>query len=53
MITMIISVLWFGHRLGGKQWMGVVLVFGAIGAEAYINIAEKKAKAKAAVEKKN
>jgi len=48
MITMIVSVLWFGHRLGSKQWMGVGLVFGAIGAEAYINTAEKAAKAKAA-----
>ena len=54
MITMILSVLWFGHRLGWRQWLGVALVFGAIGAEACINTAEKAAKAKASkvVEKK-
>lgn len=48
MITMIMSVLWFGHHLGAKQWLGVALVFGAIGAEAYINTQEKKAKSKPA-----
>jgi len=47
MLTMILSVLWFGHTLGGKQWMGVGLVFGGIGAEAYITRKEKAAKEKA------
>lgn len=51
MLTMILSVVWFGHSLGGKQWMGVGLVFGGIGAEGYINKMEKSAKAKAAKEK--
>jgi UDP-galactose transporter B1 len=51
MLTMILSVLWFGHTLGGKQWMGVGLVFGGIGAEAYITRQEKAAKEKAAKEK--
>jgi len=46
MLTMILSVLWFGHTLGGKQWMGVGLVFGGIGAEAYITRKEKAAKEK-------
>jgi UDP-galactose transporter B1 len=47
MLTMILSVLWFGHTLGGKQWMGVGLVFGGIGAEAYITRKEKAAKEEA------
>ena len=41
MLTMVLSVLWFGHRLGGGQWMGVALVFGGIGAEAYVQGLEK------------
>jgi UDP-galactose transporter B1 len=44
MLTMILSVVWFGHRLGGKQWMGVGLVFGGIGAEGLITRREKAAK---------
>ncbi|KAE8451225.1 hypothetical protein EG329_004389 [Mollisiaceae sp. DMI_Dod_QoI] len=54
MLTMILSVVWFGHRLGGKQWMGVGLVFGGIGAEGVIQRREKaaKEKAKAAAAKK-
>ena len=47
MLTMILSVVWFGHKLGGKQWLGVGLVFGGIGAEAYIGKREKAAKAAA------
>ncbi|KAH8658647.1 UAA transporter family-domain-containing protein [Tricladium varicosporioides] len=47
MLTMILSVVWFGHRLGGKQWMGVGLVFGGIGAEGIITRREKAAKEKA------
>jgi UDP-galactose transporter B1 len=47
MLTMILSVVWFGHKLGGKQWMGVGLVFGGIGAEALITRREKAAKEKA------
>jgi UDP-galactose transporter B1 len=47
MLTMILSVLWFGHTLGSKQWMGVGLVFGGIGAEALITRREKAAKEKA------
>ncbi|KAF2486627.1 UAA transporter [Neohortaea acidophila] len=45
MLTMIISVLWFGHALSAMQWLGVGLVFGGIGIEAELNKREKKAKA--------
>ena len=44
MLTMIISVLWFGHSLTGMQWLGVGLVFGGIGIEAELNKREKKTK---------
>ncbi len=50
MFTMILSVLWFGHRLSGMQWVGVCLVFGGVGAEGMITRREKAAKSlKAAV----
>jgi len=47
MLTMIISVLWFGHSLTGMQWLGVALVFGGIGVEAELSKREKAAKQKA------
>lgn len=47
MLTMIISVLWFGHTLTPMQWLGVGLVFGGIGVEAELSKREKKAKEKA------
>jgi solute carrier family 35 (UDP-galactose transporter), member B1 len=46
MLTMILSVIWFGHRLGGRQMFGVALVFGGIGAEGVIARREKAAKQK-------
>lgn len=50
MLTMMLSVLWFGHRLSGMQWVGVGLVFGGVGAEGVIqrreNVAKEKAKKK-------
>lgn len=46
MFTMILSVMWFGHRLTGMQWIGVALVFGGIGAEGIIQRREKLAKEK-------
>jgi len=52
MLTMILSVVWFGHRLAGKQWMGVGLVFGGIGVEALVTRSEKAAKEKAKMEAK-
>ena len=44
MLSMIFSVVWFGHRLAPWQWAGVALVFGAIGAEAFITKQEKERK---------
>jgi UDP-galactose transporter B1 len=44
MLTMVLSVLWFGHRLGRGQWVGVGLVFGGVGAEGWIARREKLAK---------
>lgn len=44
MFTMMLSVVAFGHRLSGMQWLGVGLVFGGIGAEAAIARREKMAK---------
>ncbi|KAL7265965.1 UDP-galactose transporter [Rhizina undulata] len=49
MLSMIFSVVAFGHSLSGMQWLGVGLVFGGIGAEAEIKrrgeTAKKKVKA--------
>ena len=50
MLTMMLSVLWFGHSLSGMQWLGVGLVFGGVGAEGLIAKQEKAAKAKAVKE---
>ncbi|KAI8096730.1 UAA transporter, partial [Halteromyces radiatus] len=36
LFTMLISVFWFHHILSLGQWIGVALVFSAIGFEAYI-----------------
>jgi UDP-galactose transporter B1 len=44
MLTMILSVVWFGHRLHGMQWVGVALVFGGVGAEGWIQTREKAQK---------
>jgi solute carrier family 35 (UDP-galactose transporter), member B1 len=44
MVTMIVSVLAFGHHLTQTQWLGVGLVFGGIGVEAGISRQEKLAK---------
>lgn len=44
MVTMMLSVLAFGHRLTRMQWLGVGLVFGGIGVEAGIAKREKMAK---------
>ncbi|KAL1846565.1 UDP-galactose transporter [Paecilomyces lecythidis] len=55
MLTMLLSVFWFGHSLSPGQWLGVALVFGGVGAEGIVQRQEKKAKekakAKAAAEK--
>ena len=49
MLTMVLSVVWYGKSLTQGQWAGVGLVFGGIGTEAYISAQEKKAKQKAKV----
>ena len=36
MLTMVVSVLAFGHRLGRGQWFGVGLVFGGVVGEAWM-----------------
>ena len=41
---MMLSVVWFGHRLSHMQWVGVALVFGGVVAEGLIARREKKAK---------
>lgn len=51
MLTMMLSVLWFGHRLTGMQWVGVGLVFGGVGAEGWIQRREKLAKERGKKEK--
>jgi UDP-galactose transporter B1 len=48
MLTMILSVVWFGHRLSGMQWGGVGLVFAGVGGEAIMNRLEKQEKARKA-----
>lgn len=41
MLTMLISVVWFRHRLSAGQWVGVAFVFGGVGAEAAVARWEK------------
>jgi UDP-galactose transporter B1 len=50
MLTMLLSVFWFGHSLSGGQWLGIGLVFGGIGAEAVVQRSEKKAKERSKLE---
>lgn len=47
MLTMLLSVFWFGHALHPKQWVGVVLVFGGVGAEGAVQKREKERKIRA------
>ena len=44
MLTMVVSVLAFGHRLGRGQWVGVGLVFGGVAGEAWMAKREKAKK---------
>lgn len=44
MLTMLLSVVLFGHHVTKMQWLGVSFVFGGIGAEAWYTRQEKKAK---------
>ncbi|CAK9438958.1 uncharacterized protein LODBEIA_P31820 [Lodderomyces beijingensis] len=47
MLSMILSVVLFGHHLNVRQWAGVGLVFGGIGFEAFVKFQQKKQKVKA------
>lgn len=44
MLSMILSVVLFGHHLNLNQWAGVGLVFGGIGYEALVKFQQKKVK---------
>jgi solute carrier family 35 (UDP-galactose transporter), member B1 len=41
MLTMILSLVWFGKTLSPQQWGGVSLAFGGIAAEGWMNRQEK------------
>ncbi|KAG1243926.1 hypothetical protein G6F68_015651 [Rhizopus microsporus] len=41
LFTMLLSVFWFNHTLNLGQWVGVGLVFTAIGIESYIGKQKK------------
>ena len=41
MLTMVLSVVWYGKSLTAGQWSGVALVFGGIGMEAWVQRSEK------------
>ena len=45
-LTMLISIVWFGKKLTYQQSLGVGLVFGGIGAEALLAQKEKSMRAK-------
>lgn len=47
MMSMLLSVVWFNHKLTPGQWLGVLAVFGGIGFEAYLKYLEKNKKKKA------
>ena len=47
MLSMLLSVVWFGKSLTHGQWLGVALVFGGVGVEGWIQRREKLAKEKA------
>lgn len=36
-MTVCVNVVWFGHRLAGMQWVGIMLVFGGILFEVISN----------------
>lgn len=44
MVSMLLSVVWFNHRLTAGQWVGVAAVFGGIGAEAAFKYWQTKQK---------
>lgn len=46
MLSMIISVLLFGHVLNMFQWLGLLLVFFGVGLESFVKIFNNKQKVK-------
>lgn len=52
MLTMMLSVVAYGHSLTEMQWLGVGLVFGGIGVEARIKHTSEMAKVKEKAAKK-
>jgi solute carrier family 35 (UDP-galactose transporter), member B1 len=52
MLTMLLSVLWFGKRLTPGQWAGVGLVFAGVGGEGFMERRKKKQDLEAKKEKK-
>ena len=44
MLTMVLSVVWYGKRLTVMQWWGVALVFGGVMAEGWLSQQEKNKK---------
>lgn len=49
MLTMVLSVVWYGKRLTPMQWCGVGLVFGGVVAEGWLSQREKNARARLAL----
>lgn len=41
LFTILLSVFWFGHVMGGWQWVSVAVVFGGIGVEAFMKSGDK------------
>ena len=50
MLTMLSSVMLYGHSLTLGQWAGVVLVFGGVAAEAGVGRWEKQRKQRASIQ---
>ncbi|KAK9462753.1 UAA transporter family-domain-containing protein [Lipomyces oligophaga] len=44
MMSMLLSVIWFNHKLSLGQWFGVLLVFGGVGGEALTKYIDSKKK---------
>ena len=44
MLTMVLSVVWYGKTLTAMQWWGVALVFGGVAAEGWLSQKEKAEK---------
>jgi UDP-galactose transporter B1 len=40
--SILASVFWFGHTLQLTQWLGVLLVFGGIGADSHLKFTQKR-----------